>query len=617
MRRSGALAVFGIPAAVCAAWTLVAGKDLNFDLLNYHYYVAYELIDGRLAQDFYAASAQSYLNPLGYLPFYLLASSWHSVLASMTLALAASASLGLLYLIAWRSFAHRPPRERLAFSLLGTALGAATPVFWPMVGTSMLDPWLAALVLGALLLLLDDVLGPRRAAIAGGLLGAAAALKYSNVVFGLAAMVLLYGRPWRVTGAYMAGGVAAAALLAGPWFVALQREFGNPVFPLFNAWFRSPYALPVNMASERFLPKDIVDAISLPFRMVSVRSNVYIETAAPDLRPALLLAAAALPLLGRRAFERRLANQDLRLLAFFVAAGALWIVTSSNGRYGVALLLLAGVLLARLVERGLPSSPARVVLALVLAGQLALCLTASPARWFAAEPWSRRWLAYDAPPRARREAALYLSVEPLTMAVVAPFLDPRSSFVNLRGHHSVPPDSPRLAALLAAHRGHIRTLGREPDAATYDLTFRRIGYRVSADDCYSIAWRPDSDDALSHGANALARRPPTDEPLAVVSCALAPAPRDPQEEAAARRASALFDRIEHACPDLFRGQTAVTDRLATGWARLYNELDSRLELHGEHLLLNRYRRGETVDLGHVADWRSAAPGACRAQGHGR
>jgi hypothetical protein len=103
---------FGLPAVLCAAWTVHAGKDVNWDQLNYHYYLPFELVAGRLAQDFFAASAQSYLNPLGYLPFYLMvAHGWHSVAVSIVLAAAHSLSIGLLYLVAQRLFAHLPSRE--------------------------------------------------------------------------------------------------------------------------------------------------------------------------------------------------------------------------------------------------------------------------------------------------------------------------------------------------------------------------------------------------------------------------------------------------------------------------------------------------------------------------
>ena len=95
------------------------------------------------------------------------------------------------------------------------------------------------------------------------------------------------------------------------------------------------------------------------------------------------------------------------------------------------------------------------------------------------------------PERALREPALYLTLEILPMAVVAPFVHPASSFVNFRGQHSLPPDSPRLAALLERHDGRGARArpragaGRGPAArragdSAYDDTLVRIGYRVDA-----------------------------------------------------------------------------------------------------------------------------------------
>src|SRR5688572_2064222 len=111
LRRSALIAVFGVPAVLCALWTIAAGKDVNWDQLNYHYYLPYEWLGGRLAQDYFAASGQSYLNPVGFLPFYLMVSAgWHSVVVSAVLAAVHSLNLLLLYLIAWKPFAARPAR---------------------------------------------------------------------------------------------------------------------------------------------------------------------------------------------------------------------------------------------------------------------------------------------------------------------------------------------------------------------------------------------------------------------------------------------------------------------------------------------------------------------------
>lgn len=636
LARASPWLVFGLPAVICAAWSVYAGKDVNWDLLNYHYYLSYELLGMRLEQDFFAASAQSYLNPIGYLPFYLLVShSWHSVLASMVLAAAHSASIGLLYLVAERLFARLPTHERRVFSVLAAALGAASGVYWMTVGSSFLDPLLVPPMLAGLLLLVRAGPHPARSASGGGaLFGAAAALKYSNAAYALAALPLTLAMPGvagasrvRACLAYVLAGALAVALLAGPWCALLWREFGNPVFPLMNAWFGSPDALQFNMIGERFAVQDPGAVVTLPFRMATLDPRVYAENFAPDLRFAALflaaLALAALALTRRARASGAFVGADWRVFAFFACALILWLAGSANGRYGMIVLLLAGVCLARVVERLLPARLARITLVVLLLMQLAMTFIASPTRWFLAERWSRHWLPYTVPERALREPALYLTVEILPMAVIAPLVNPGSSFVNFRGQHTLATKAPRLERLLERYRGHIRTLGRDlvlvggkpsdDQVRIYDTRLRRLGYRVDTQDCFAIAWQPDDDDALSRAANWLAGDRQSHEPLSVASCALRAAPRDPDDLEREKQATLLFDRMEKACPRLFRGQTAVTEPLGSGWARNYTGLDARLEAYGGAVMLHRYRADSYVDLGRLADWErgaAALPAAC-------
>src|ERR1700733_15955891 len=52
--------------------SLGQGQDRNWDLLNYHLYNAFSLVDGRFARDLYPVGIQSYFSPLLDVPYYLL-----------------------------------------------------------------------------------------------------------------------------------------------------------------------------------------------------------------------------------------------------------------------------------------------------------------------------------------------------------------------------------------------------------------------------------------------------------------------------------------------------------------------------------------------------------------
>lgn len=627
--------LFGAAAALAALWTVYAGKDLNWDLLHYHYYAAHAFVEGRLGRDFFAASAQGYLNPIGFLPFYWMVSSgWHSVVVSVLLAAAHAANIALLYAISSRLFADHAARQRTILSLLAAALGAASAVFWATVGTSFLDPLLTVPMLGAVLLLLRDG-QPMRVFWAGALFGAAAAMKYSNAMFALAAVVLVVLQSGagtylrlRLFAAYSAGIAAGLALFGAPAFIYLYREYGNPVFPLFNAWFRSPDFPPISIFAERFAPKDLLDALSFPLRAVSPQSMTYAEISAPDLRFAGLVvlgvgvAVAALLRQRGNPAPRALGSMDVRLLVFFALCYVAWLVSSTNGRYGMLVLLLMGPLVARLADRLLPPAAARGSLAILLVAQAAACALISQPRWFMIDLWSDRWLPYEVPARGKSEPALYLTVETQAMSVIVPFLHPDSSFINLRGQHSVEHGAARLQALLARHKGRVRTIGRalrlQRDGAPrpalvelYDSTLLRHGLRVDPRDCFRVTWRPQRYDTLSQFANLLVTSDAgvRESNVALVSCALTPGTWSAAEIAEEKRISAVYERMERSCPGVFRGQTAVTEKIGTEWSRSYAGLEAQVATHQGMLVLEPYFKLRHHFLGTIAEWERGIPAA--------
>jgi hypothetical protein len=48
------------------------GKEMAWDMLNYHQYGSFGAVNDRFGQDYFAAGPRSYFNPYAYVPFTLL-----------------------------------------------------------------------------------------------------------------------------------------------------------------------------------------------------------------------------------------------------------------------------------------------------------------------------------------------------------------------------------------------------------------------------------------------------------------------------------------------------------------------------------------------------------------
>ncbi len=334
-----------------AAYSWFAGEDINWDWRNYHEYGAFALINGRFDADVAPGGFQTFLNPLPYLPAYLLRHYVSAPFWGMLLGALHGLNLALIY---WFS------RVVLGAAANAWALAAATVVaaFGPMtlseVGTSFADILTALPVIAGVGLVLSAG-GQHRAryVIAGMLIGAAAGLKLTNMVFFIGAAVsLLYAtRPMMALCCFALGGAVGALGTGGAWAWRLWAEFGNPVFPFYNEIFRSPEAAFQSIADIRFMPHSLLEAFAYPFYW-AVGDHRSSELAFRDPRFAiafvLLAASAGVALLCRlRMYTRR----DKQFMLFFLAAYVVWLMAFSIHRYALALELLCAPLIVLLFLR--------------------------------------------------------------------------------------------------------------------------------------------------------------------------------------------------------------------------------------------------------------------------
>ena len=377
--------------------------------------------------------------------------------------------------------------------------------------------------------------------------------------------------------------------------------------------------------------QDLGAALAFPVPHDRARPpSVLPKSFAPDLR-----LAALLPRPSPCRWWRRCAARRWRSLAAtgacsrsFAPPRVLWLATSANARYGLVVLLLAGVCLARIAERLLPlaggarrARPAARGAARHHHGGFADALV--PRR--AVVP------ALAAVRRARARAARARAVPHARDPADGGGRAVRPSRLLVRQLSRPAQPAARFAAARRAARAPSRQGARaRPRAgAGRGPAARRAGQRPTTTRCVRIGYRVDAATASPSpgGATTMTRcraRPTgspdrcrRSEPLSVVSCALRPAPRDPgdveKREARVRRCSTASRRRCRAAvsrPD--RGHRAAGRRLV---ALL---LGARCAAGG----VRRPRDAPPLplrdhfDLGRLSDWEregAARPAACGAQ----
>jgi hypothetical protein len=438
----GHRAIPSVPLAVVvgcmllgAAYAYAVGDDIDWDWRNYHAYDVWAAINHRHEIDVVPAGFQTYFNPLIYYPIYflrqLVSPLWAGVIAGAVHGL----NLVAIYSLTRALLGGAANAACLTASVMLAAFG---PITLSEVGTSFADIALSLPIIAALILMTSsDQPRPGFHVLAGILIGASVAFKLTNVVFalGLVMAAIAATRPLAALGCVALGGAIGSLIAGGWWSLLLWRDFGNPVFPLFNAIFPSPELSATNILDTQFIPHGWLDGLAYPFYWLAGdhRSS---ESAFRDARFAvasILLAAAIAASLIRRAalFTRR----DVQFIIFFLVSYATWLKLFANQRYAVALELLCGPLIVLLLVRILQSAASTGWWigresrrsAIILAVALACAAWTQPGDWMR-RAWSNPYHP-QLPTELARPAVYLLLGKPL--AYLAPLLPPGSRFYQL------------------------------------------------------------------------------------------------------------------------------------------------------------------------------------------
>jgi hypothetical protein len=592
------------------------GKDINFDAINYHAYAPFGLLEGRINTDFFPAGPQSYLNPVGYIPFYFLRSWFSDFWVVMCLAALHSGSIYALIYLARELICRFDDPYTYYVTVI---LAVATTVFWQVVGSSFIDGYVCMFVLLGLVYLLRCIKSVERSReyrnfiCAALFFGVASGLKLTAIIYALSAAcvlfvyVLLMRRGWYGFLWFAIVGVLGFFLIEGWWAYLVFKRTGNPFFPYFNNIFSSPFYPAQSIGNARFIPHSFTDAFLFPLRAVLPLPWLYQELRAPDIR--LLIFFVSLPIALIICWKKLKEHiPALMAIAFFVLSYVLWLFSTGNGRYGIPLFLLIGVLVAWSFSVIFRKDLVKNLLLGVLLLQLLCVYVGGSFRW-SEENFSGDWFGYELPEKLIDRPTLYLTLDSNSYSFLAQKVHPRSSFSNLSGQLLLPNSislKNHLSTTINDVSGNVRFIAMarlDPDLTKDELIlpkyqgfrlmprfiyvmnarFSRFGFKVDETDCVYI--EPEL------GFESLST------PL-LVSCALKV---DPSVYAAfakeVRPYDLTFDAIESKCPDFFDPKISFTEKFGDLWMRRYLGSEVKMYVSAGSVWLDFTNRILPVNLG--------------------
>lgn len=345
------------------------GQDLNYDLLNYHYYNPYAFLEGRVEHNIAVGGLVSYENPLRDVPGYLLIDNLSPKKASVALGIIQGLNIWILFEIGLLLFGQLKVKKVLRFVV---AFGIAALSFFGAasiseVGSTMGDNMSSIFIFGGLWLLLYSLgkpavrINPRWIRLAAFFLaGAGMGLKLTNVMYGVALLLtglLIEGsarQKIKESFLHAAGLLAGILSTAGFWYFKTWVLFKNPIFPFYNAIFESEYYPGRNFVDERWTATSAWQGLTEPFQYF-VTQAISVEQPFRDPRITIACSAILVLLLylaGRRwLFKQwpKLANWShlhTAFLVFFGVSYITWSLQFSYYRYALPIELLSLIAIA-------------------------------------------------------------------------------------------------------------------------------------------------------------------------------------------------------------------------------------------------------------------------------
>jgi hypothetical protein len=493
-------------AATILGWAILvasAGKDPSWDFRNYHWYIPYAFLNGRMNIDVAVAHQATFYNPFLDIPFYLLATHTHAWFALGMLGAVQGSNIVPLYAIA-RSLLMFDNKRLLAAIVSFVCMTGSLTIH--LAGTTYYDNVMSVFVLAGLALVITQrnrlkagtlAEGAWIAGVAGLLVGSAVGLKLPEATFalGFAATLLilpgsLAGRATRL----IAGGVGGAigfGIFAGFWMSKMAHLTGNPLFPYFNEYFNSPLALHASYRDMRFIPKRLDVQLLFPL-LFSMDWGLADDLPFHDIRVGLayvvIIATPIFLLISRRRTKELVASDAVAALVGFAAVSYLsWLKIFAIYRYILLLEILAPILIVSCIALWPFAERTRLVLCATL---LLLAVGTMKVSMSGRMPATDPFIQVTTPPILHPDRTMILMTGETPMGYLTPSLPRQIPVVRIDGWMIQPSDGSMLTAetraRVGAFAGDIYVIFGAFEAARNRNALKDYGLAIDSPKCRNV-----------------------------------------------------------------------------------------------------------------------------------
>lgn len=446
---------------------LCLGKELNWDLANYHYYNPFAYLHQRWQQDVWPMEhVHVFLTPTLDFIAYFFINHFPPILTVFVMGALHGINFWLLFCIARFMLSFLPSsKHELIIALAVTFLGFYGPLVIPGIGSFQQDLTVSLFVLVAIYLQLQALclLDPSKSNrshhffmqssswiqfAAGIVLGVGIGLKLTAAVFlvGSAAAWMLsalsYRRRFVMIGLFVLGVALGVLLSSGYWMWFLWSNHHNPFYPFWNAVFKSPSFPAINWGDHRFHPQGWLQQWFFPFYFSWELQTL--DAPFRDVRYLVLYVVFVLfALKWVWQFITRSARQTVPtgvkwMFVFFISTYIVWQTYFSILRYVVTLEMLAPLTIYLVLVYLLTNHRLRIIMASLLFFFMTFCMMTAPMvrmPWYQADYFHVQMPAHI---ENTKEAIVLMPISayafgtwPRPQFYLIPFFPPKWRFVGI------------------------------------------------------------------------------------------------------------------------------------------------------------------------------------------